>query len=111
MNYKIMGINIAKKRVENHLTQEQLAEIINVSTVFISQTETAVRKPSLETVYKLSSALNTTIDNLIGNESHQSQIEEIISLLENKNKDEISFVTNIVREICLNTNNGKITIK
>lgn len=33
MNYEIMGRNIARIRNKNHLTQEQLAEKINISTV------------------------------------------------------------------------------
>ncbi len=77
MNYEIMGKNIARIRNKNHLTQEQLAEKINISTVFVSQIETAVRKPSLETIYKISIALNTTIDNLISNNTLQAKYDEI----------------------------------
>lgn len=111
MNYKNMGRNIAKMRIKNHLTQEQLAEKIDVSTVFISQIETAVRKPSLETIYKLSLALNTTIDTLIGNTSLQTHYDEIAKLLEGKNSDELSFIIGILREICANTHNGKICVQ
>jgi len=50
MDYILLGRNIAKARTKNGLTQEQLAEKTDVSTVFISQIETSVRKPSLETV-------------------------------------------------------------
>ena len=46
MNYKLMGKTIAEIRLKNHLTQEALAEKIDVSAVFISQLETTVRKPS-----------------------------------------------------------------
>ena len=108
MNYEIMGKNIAKMRNKNHMTQEQLAEKANVSTVFISQIETSVRKPSLDTIYKLSVALNTTIDTLIGNVSLQTHYDEIAKLLTGKNNDELNFITGILREICSNIQNGKI---
>ncbi len=109
MNYTVMGKNIARIRNKNHLTQEQLAEKIDVSTVFISQIETAVRKPSLETIYKLSTALNTTIDTLIGNTNLQTKYDEIAKLLNDKNSDELSFIIGILREICSNLQDGKIT--
>lgn len=111
MDYEVMGRNIARIRNKNHLTQEQLAERINISTVFVSQIETAVRKPSLETIYKISTALNTTIDTLIGNDSLQTKYDEISKLLQDKNSDEISFITDIIREISSNLKDGKIIIK
>ena len=100
--------NLQMLRKEKGLTQEQLAEKINVSTVFISQIETAVRKPSLETVYKLSLALNTTIDSLIGTDNIQTKYDEIAKLLSDKNDTEIYFITCVLREICSNIKNGKI---
>lgn len=108
MDYKGMGKNISKIRIKNHLTQEQLAEKIEVSTVFISQIETAVRKPSLETIYKISVALNTTIDTLIGNENLQTCYDEIARLLAGRNRDELSFITGVLREICSGICEGKI---
>ena len=103
-----MGKNIARIRNKNHLTQEQLAEKADVSTVFISQIETAVRKPSLETAYKIAIALNTTIDELIGNENLQNKYNEIAHLLKNKNTDELNFIIAILREICINIEDGQI---
>ena len=90
------------------LSQETLAEKIGVSTVFISQIETAVRKPSLETAYKLSTALDTTIDTLIGNDNLETKYGEISKLLACKNSDELSFIIGVVREICSNIQDGKI---
>ncbi|MBQ7097066.1 MAG: helix-turn-helix transcriptional regulator [Clostridia bacterium] len=109
MDYTLLGRNIAAKRIKNGLTQEQLAEQINVSTVFISQIETAVRKPSLETIYKISLTLNTTIDTLIGNESTQVKYDEILNFLHGRNNDELCFITCILREICANLKDGKIS--
>ncbi len=111
MNYELMGKNIAHIRNKNCMTQEQLAEKSNVSTVFISQIETAVRKPSLETIYKISLALNTTIDILIGNESTQAKYDEILKLISHKNTTELSFISGLLREVCSNIEDGKIIEK
>lgn len=108
MDYVLLGKNIAKARSKNHLTQEQLAEKVDVSTVFISQLETAVRKPSLETIYKISVALNTTLDNLIGNVSLETKYNEIANLLQGKNDIELLFITNVLREICSQIKDGKL---
>lgn len=108
MNYDLMGRNIAIARNKNHLTQEQLAEKIDVSTVFISQIETAVRKPSLETIYKISIALNTTVDRLLGNSTLDAKYDEIAKLLKDKNDVELNFIINVLREICNGTSNGSI---
>lgn len=108
MDYKLLGQNIAKIRLENHLTQEQLAEKSDVSTVFISQIETAARKPSLETVVKIAGSLNTTIDVLLGNSSLEVQFGELSNLLAHKTQTEIGFIINIVREICANTKENSI---
>ena len=110
MNYELMGRSIARTRTINHLTQEQLAEKIDVSTVFISQIETAVRKPSLETIYKLSIALNTTIDTLIGNDSLEAKYDEISKILADKNSVELTFITGVLREICCHLKDGKLKI-
>jgi len=107
MDYLLLGKNIAEARRKKHLTQEQLAEMIEVSTVFISQIETAVRKPSLETIYKISKSLNTTIDSLIGSESTNVYHDEISNLLSGMNNKELNFVTNILQEICNQINNNK----
>ena len=106
-----MGKNIAKIRNKQHLTQEQLAEKTDVSTVFISQIETAVRKPSLETIYKISIALNTTIDTIIGNNSLHTQRKEIAKLLENRTPTELNFIIKILREICDNISDERIINK
>jgi len=111
MDYTILGKNIAKMRLKNHLTQEKLAETIDVSTVFISQIETAARKPSLETVYNIANALNTTIDTLVGENNPTAKYNEIVKLLSTKTKPEMQFIINIVREICNNTDKGEITPK
>ena len=108
MNYKLMGKTIAEIRLKNHLTQEALAEKIDVSAVFISQLETSVRKPSLDTIYKLSIALNTTIDALLGINTKQTTYGEITKLLDGRTSDELSFIEGILREICSNLNDGKI---
>lgn len=108
MDYKLLGKNIAQARINNHLTQEQLAERVNISTVFVSQIETAIRKPSLETLYKFSTELNTTIDSLIGNDDIATKYDEISKLLNGKTRAELNFIIKVIKEISNNISDGRI---
>jgi len=111
MDYYILGNNIRMTRKSLKMTQEKVAELIDVSTVFISQLENGSRKPSLETIYKLSIAFGVSLDDLVKNVSKNeltTDISEINVLLENRTKTEIKFATAIVREIMARLNDNKI---
>ena len=65
MNQQIIGKFISHKRKEKNLTQEQLAEKLDVSTTFIGQIERAKGIPSLETLVKIANVLETSTDSLL----------------------------------------------
>lgn len=52
--------NIRNKRKKENITQTQLGHIVGVAASFISDIETGKKRPSLELLYKLADALNTT---------------------------------------------------
>lgn len=64
MDYRLMGQKIRKHRRALSLTQEQLAEKIDVSTSFVGHIERGTRKASLETLEKLCIALNISMDSV-----------------------------------------------
>lgn len=111
MDYKLLGNNIRKARKSLKMTQEQLAEEIEVSTVFISQIENGTRKPSLETIYKLSTSLNVKIDTLINGMSESDtpqDIERLIELLSMCSNKERRFVTDISKEMIIRLLGDKV---
>lgn len=59
-----LGKRIQKFRKQAHLTQDQLAEKIKLSTKYVQFIETAHRKPSLRTIYKVAKALNVEVKEL-----------------------------------------------
>ena len=101
MDYCSLGINIKTARKKVHMTQEELAEKVDISTVFVSQIENANRKASLETVYKISKALNITIDDLLSDEKQKTidDVDELLFLLQSRSDTEKKFVTEIVKNI------------
>ncbi len=62
--YYKLGKNIKKRRKELGLTQEQLAEKLNMSLNFVGKIEVAFSKPSLDTLIEIAKVLNTTVAKL-----------------------------------------------
>ena len=65
VNYESLGNKIRERRNFLKVTQENLANDINVSASFISDIENDRRKMSLETMIKISIALKTSLDYFI----------------------------------------------
>lgn len=76
------GELIRKYRKKNKLTMKQLGEKINVSEQAISQYERGLRNVNLETLIKISTALNTSIEKFISLED--SKIETLENILDYK---------------------------
>jgi len=63
-----LGENIYKLRKKNGLSQEKLAEEINVTRQTIFNWELGATSPNPEQLILLSKTLNISIDELVGNE-------------------------------------------
>lgn len=85
MNFSNLGNSIKYNRELLNLTQESLAEMINVSPHYIYELERGLKLPSLKILIALSETLHTGIDNLL---SIQPQIadttDDELNLLINK---------------------------
>lgn len=66
MDYVLLGKRVRIRRQVLELTQEELAERIGVCTSFIGHIERGTRKLSVETLYALCKALDTSADFLMG---------------------------------------------
>ncbi len=62
--YKQLGHNIKQKRKQLGLTQQQLADKMNISLNFMGKIEVAFSKPSLDTLIELANALETSVSDL-----------------------------------------------
>ncbi len=56
--YRYLGLNIAYYRKERGLSQEALAELVNISRTHMSRIETADCAVSLDVVFEICDALN-----------------------------------------------------
>lgn len=85
MIYNLLGKRIREERTKLNLTQEQLAEKVDISTSYVGQIERGERNISLDTLVNVANILGVTIDFLLQDsikfqqDNISSQIEQIIS--------------------------------
>lgn len=65
MIYKLLGNRLRQERLKLNLTQEQLAEKVDLSTSYIGQIERGERNISLDTLVVICKSLGVTIDYLL----------------------------------------------
>ena len=87
MDQIAIGKFIAKKRKEQNLTQEQLAERLNISNKTVSKWETGKCMPDYSIVELLCKELNTTLAELMNGEEDEKSIhtydnEQVVSMIE-----------------------------
>lgn len=66
MDYAVIGERVRIRRKALGITQEKLAEMVDVSTSFIGHIERGTRKLSVETLFKVCKALDISADFLLG---------------------------------------------
>ncbi|MCI8617459.1 MAG: helix-turn-helix transcriptional regulator [Clostridia bacterium] len=93
VNYEKVGNKIRERRNFLKITQENLANDINVSASFISDIENGRRKMSLETIIKISIVLKTSLDYFvldnvkdvkIKNETKFEELKNILGTVDEK---------------------------
>lgn len=72
LDFALIGQRIKELRVEQQLTQENLADMTSVNTSHISNIETNKVKVSLTLLVNICNALDTTVDYVLGNEYHHA---------------------------------------
>lgn len=69
----MIGGNIKKARTKKHMTQEQLADALNVTRQAVSNWENEKTQPDLETLNNLSLTLEVSIEELIYGEKYHGE--------------------------------------
>ena len=82
----VIGEQIKKIRTEKGITQEQLAEMADISRVMIGRYETTDQLPALDTLIRIADALGVSTDYLLGRTPVQNPEQMVfgVDLAENK---------------------------
>jgi transcriptional regulator with XRE-family HTH domain len=101
VNYKTLGKTIKKLRNERELSQYALADMTDLSPQYICQIETAKKKASLQSIVKISSSLNVSVDELLsGNINNDIPIFENLLLNTTTYEKKVLYETvRILKEI------------
>lgn len=107
IDYKALGQKIRKVRNSRKLTQETLAEICSLSAAHIGHIERGTRIPSLDTLFRISQALDVSLDYLIfdslDNDADSSEkIAKILSNATNEKKDALKLTLKALLEFDAN---------
>ena len=111
MKFSKMGENIKKERKSQNLTQEQLAERVDISAVYLSQIENGRKVPGLETVYNITCALGISMENVFSEQyiSIPKIDKRIEILLKEKTEKEKNFIFDIMNFVSDKLKQEKIT--
>lgn len=100
MNKYLIGNRIREAREIKRLTQEKLAELVDLSQNAISNIESGRACPSLKTIVAIASELDISIDNLLAPEQTEKKkmyIHEIIVKLNSMEEYELKNINKYFR--------------
>ena len=95
MDQIAIGARIKAARERVHLTQEQLAEIIDISSTHMSVIERGVKTPKLDTFVRIANALGVSTDALLQdvvvpvNDSIMAELSARIGRMPQKDQERI----------------------
>jgi transcriptional regulator with XRE-family HTH domain len=85
LNYRIIGRRIKDLRIQRQISQETLAEKVNLSATYISRIETAEKRASLKSLVFIAEILEVTLDYFLrGNQLYSSfeYTDEILKIFD-----------------------------
>lgn len=100
LDYCAVGRRIKAFREQKGITQEVIAEAIDISLSHISRIENGHTKPSLEVLVQIANVLDVSIDALLCDSLIQSQIifqSELSKLLEGCSSKELKMIVEIAK--------------
>lgn len=98
-----MGERIAKRRKELNLTQEQLAESINLSLQSISCIELGKKAIRPQNLVNLCNTLNVSTDYILTGKKEVKQLEGIFKRLAVLSESDYTMVENLVEHLYKNS--------
>ncbi len=90
IDYRAMGKRIRQKRKEMDLTQEKLAELVDISPSHVGEIERGTSVCSVEVLVNLATALGLNLDTLvkgIDDKNVDNAFSELLGKMPNNRKD------------------------
>lgn len=100
IDYKLIGDRIKKARKNKGLTQDMLAEKLNVSVGYVSQVERGITKISLDLLGAISTIVECDVASFISQSainSNDYMESEIIKEIRKLNNDKRKYILEIIK--------------
>lgn len=100
MDYTFLGKRIREERLRLNLTQENLAEDINISTAYLGQIERGERHITLDKLIPLAERLGVSVDFLLSDYIHpndDASLALIRQFLDGRTDTEKELVVNMIK--------------
>ncbi len=93
---KNMGQRIKERRKQLHMTQDELAELVDATPQMVSSAELGKKALRPENLYKISRALGVSADYLLSGAAAERDIQELQSLLLSLTSRQLFLVKDII---------------
>ena len=102
LDYKAIGKRIKIARIKADLTQERLAEAVEISPTHMSNIETGTTRVSLSAIVSLANALSVTVDDLLCDSVVKSKVQfekDIAAVLDDCDEHEIRIIKDMAQAL------------
>ncbi len=102
LDYKAIGKRIKIARIKADLTQERLAEMVEISPTHMSNIETGTTRVSLTAIVSLANALSVTVDDLLCDSVVKCKVQfekDIAGILADCDEYEIRMVKDMAQAL------------
>lgn len=100
----LLGDTIRQARIDNKLTQEQLAELVQITPTHLKHIESEHRKPSIEVLFALAETLHFSLDALFitdDSKEHSRRKKELQLLINTCSDNELDVLIAALRELSI----------
>ena len=102
IDYRDIGNRIRAERMKQKISQEKLAEMVDVGTTHISHIETGNTIPSMKVFIAIINALNLSSDELLRNHIHKTKHifeGELADIITDCSDEETRIITDTVKAL------------
>ncbi len=102
LDYKAIGKRIKIARIKADLTQERLAEMVEISPTHMSNVETGTTRVSLSAIVSLANALSVTVDDLLCDSVIKAKVQfekDIASILSDCDEYEVRMIKDMAQAL------------
>ncbi len=101
IDYKAMGGRIRAARKKRGITQDRLGEICGISTAHIGHIERGTRIPSVDTLFRISSELEISLDHLFfdSQNGYENILKSISAQLAGKDGEKVKIFLSTVKAL------------